>query len=219
MQKYQRDDRRDQKIRPGLPGPGDQRCSDDHSDIGDRVIAAEQPDRGHVCVAFAKPHQHKRRRDVDYQGRDRDPAHQAGFRRDRVKRAPDRQTDHSKTQRAQKQALCQRDPGARAGTPRKSEDADQRDRSIADEVEGVGLERLAVRQKPAEDLENAKAQIEQYDDPKGAAISRVCTCSLRIACATAIRCFVFQHKPVGNTSSGCRGKLKLRHTRDMARKE
>ena len=87
------------------------------------------------------------------------------------------------------------------------------DRSIADEVESVGLERLAVRQKPAEGLENAKAQIEQYDDPKGAAIGGVCACSLRIACAAAIRCFVIRHEALGNTSSNCRRKPKLRMVR------
>src|SRR3546814_18096953 len=63
-------------------------------------------------------------------------------------------------------ALHKRDPGARCGGPAERDEAYQRDRPVADEIERVGLERLAVGDKAADDLACAEAEIEEHDDPE-----------------------------------------------------
>src|SRR3546814_17926407 len=45
MEKKQRDNSGDDEIRPGAARPDYQKCCDDHREVGDRIVAAEQPDR------------------------------------------------------------------------------------------------------------------------------------------------------------------------------
>src|SRR3546814_8639049 len=66
--------------------------------------------------------------------------------------APERNTDHAQPQRQQEYALDKGDPRTRHSGPAKGDEPCQRDRSVTDEIERVGLERLAVGDKPADDL-------------------------------------------------------------------
>src|SRR3546814_13784941 len=50
MEKKQRDNSGDDEIRPGAARPDYQKCCDDHREVGDRIVAAEQPDRAPVGV-------------------------------------------------------------------------------------------------------------------------------------------------------------------------
>src|SRR3546814_19563707 len=54
IEKKQRDNSGDDEIRPGAARPDYQKCCDDHREVGDRIVAAEQPDRAHVGVSFAE---------------------------------------------------------------------------------------------------------------------------------------------------------------------
>src|SRR3546814_17285605 len=88
MEKKQRDNSGDDEIRPGAARPDYQKCCDDHREVGDRIVAAEQPDRAHVGVSFAETREDERGRHVHDEGGDADPAHQLASWNASVERPP-----------------------------------------------------------------------------------------------------------------------------------
>src|SRR3546814_2430626 len=104
--------------------------------------------------------------------------------------APERNTDHAQPQRQQEYALDKGDPRTRHSGPAKGDEPCKRDRSVTDEIERVGLERLAVGDKPADDLACAEAAIEQPDNPKPTPVGWVLFRPRAISSATAAACFL-----------------------------
>src|SRR3546814_746925 len=93
-------------------------------------------------------------------------------------------------QRQQEYALDKGDPRTRHSGPAKGDEPCQRDRSVTDEIERVGLERLAVGDKPADDLACAEAEIEQHDNPKRTPVGWVLFRPRAISSAAAAACFI-----------------------------
>ena len=90
------------------------------------------------------------------------------------------------TEQGEETALDQRGSAARDCRPAERDQSDEGDRSIANEIERVGLERLRSREEAAGQFDHAEAEVEKDNNPERAPIGGVDARTLFVRFTAAI---------------------------------
>jgi len=212
VEEQEGDEAGDGEVRPGASCPRHQTGRGDHRHVGERVVAAEQPDRANIGVPFPETRKHQGGHDIDRERDNADCAHQFGIGRGCVQGAPNRETDYAHAKRTEKKPLRQRDLFPRPCGPGKREKTDKADRPVPEKIEGIRFQRLAIGDEPAEQLGDSEAEVEHHDGQQRTAIGRI---GLRArgppVAPPALGLRI--HAAFLTTSSRCRSKRNVRHVR------